>query len=332
MDLKDSSEDEDPQNISAFSKFDESIEVRNAEEIQSPVHMMSLSTVQRSPKSSAGDSSPNIGGGSPSRIVNPTRSTRYSSKVSEHLPLASFGKPSGLMNDGSESDETDDDDIQSGTAKVLETYDPRDFEDLQVSAEIKELFENIVRFSPQKIDLDYKLIPFVPDYIPAVGDIDAFIKVPRPDGIADKVGLMVLDEPCANQSDPAVLHLQLRSHSKSAGPATQAVIKRIEDPEKKAKSIEKWIDDMNQLHRSRHPPTVQLSKPMVDIDALMQQWPAEVDEKLENTSIDLSQLDCDLPSLVDIACTLVDIPVHSEARMEALHTMFTLFLEIRDHQ
>jgi hypothetical protein len=24
--------------------------------------------------------------------------------------------------------------------------------------------------------------PFIPDFIPAVGDIDAFIRVPRPDG------------------------------------------------------------------------------------------------------------------------------------------------------
>lgn len=188
------------------------------------------------------------------------------------------------------------------------------------------------RFSPQKIDLDYKLIPFVPDYIPAVGDIDAFIKVPKPDGTTDKVGLVVLDEPCANQSEPAVLHLQLRSHSKSAGPAKQVVIKRIEDSEKNSKSIERWISDMSHLHRSRHPTTVHLSKPTLDIDMLMQQWPTEVDERLENVSVDLSQLDCDLPHLVDIACTLVDIPVHSDARMEALHTMFTLFLEVRDQK
>ena len=36
-DIKDSSEEEDTHNISAFTKFDESIVVRNAEEIKSPV-------------------------------------------------------------------------------------------------------------------------------------------------------------------------------------------------------------------------------------------------------------------------------------------------------
>ena len=33
------------------------------------------------------------------------------------------------------------------------------------------------RYTPQTIDLDHKLKPFIPDFIPAVGDIDAFIKV-----------------------------------------------------------------------------------------------------------------------------------------------------------
>lgn len=38
MDIKDSSDEEEIHDISAFTKFDESIEVRNAEEIQSPVN------------------------------------------------------------------------------------------------------------------------------------------------------------------------------------------------------------------------------------------------------------------------------------------------------
>ena len=37
------------------------------------------------------------------------------------------------------------------------------------------------------------------------------VKVNRHDGKSDKLGLDVLDEPTANQSDPSVLDLQLRS-------------------------------------------------------------------------------------------------------------------------
>lgn len=71
-------------------------------------------------------------------------------------------------------------------------------------------------YTPQNIELEYKLRPFVPDFIPAVGDIDAFLKVGRPDGVEDGLGLHVLDEPCAQQSEPAVLCLQLRATTKQS--------------------------------------------------------------------------------------------------------------------
>ena len=38
------------------------------------------------------------------------------------------------------------------------------------------------RYRPQLIEIEAKLKPFIPEMIPAVGDIDAFIKVKRPDG------------------------------------------------------------------------------------------------------------------------------------------------------
>ena len=34
-----------------------------------------------------------------------------------------------------------------------------------------------IRYATQSIELEYRLQPFIPDFIPAVGDIDAFIKV-----------------------------------------------------------------------------------------------------------------------------------------------------------
>ena len=35
----------------------------------------------------------------------------------------------------------------------------------------------IIRYTPQSIELEHKLKPFIPDFIPSVGDIDAFLKV-----------------------------------------------------------------------------------------------------------------------------------------------------------
>ena len=35
----------------------------------------------------------------------------------------------------------------------------------------------LFNYQKKKLFLDYKLEPFIPDFLPAVGDIDAFIKV-----------------------------------------------------------------------------------------------------------------------------------------------------------
>lgn len=56
--------------------------------------------------------------------------------------------------------------------------------------------------------MKYTLQPFIPDYIPAIGDVDAFLKVvpPEPEskdnklhGFIGTLGLDVLDEPCGDQ-------------------------------------------------------------------------------------------------------------------------------------
>ena len=74
--------------------------------------------------------------------------------------------------------------------------------------------------------------PFVPDYVPAVGDVDEFVKVPRPDGRPDELGIRVLDEPAARQSDATVLSLRLRHANKQAGgAATSAEVRSVDKPE-----------------------------------------------------------------------------------------------------
>ncbi|KOO24988.1 intraflagellar transport protein 46-like isoform 1, partial [Chrysochromulina tobinii] len=66
-------------------------------------------------------------------------------------------------------------------------YDPAKYANLPVSAEIKELFQHITRYKAHNIELETRMRPFIPDYIPAVGDIDPFIKIPRPDGKTDNL-------------------------------------------------------------------------------------------------------------------------------------------------
>ena len=61
-------------------------------------------------------------------------------------------------------------------------YNPTDYANLNVAAEVKDLFKYIERFKAETVEIDTKLKPFIPEYIPAVGEVDAFLKMPRPDG------------------------------------------------------------------------------------------------------------------------------------------------------
>ena len=142
----------------------------------------------------------------------------------------------------------------AGTAGTLlgtvPAYDPTEFASLRVSQEIDKLFEHIAHFRAHHIELDTRLKPFIPGYIPAVGDVDACIKarqdtshrvlflccvrrgrccahatnaaaaagvaqVPRPDGQLEathaQLGLGILDEPAASQTDPTGRRCDLKT-------------------------------------------------------------------------------------------------------------------------
>lgn len=55
----------------------------------------------------------------------------------------------------------------------------------------QDVFKYVGRFRPAAIELPTRLAPFIPEFIPAVGGVDEFIKVPRPDGRPDMLGLKV---------------------------------------------------------------------------------------------------------------------------------------------
>lgn len=85
--------------------------------------------------------------------------------------------------------------------KVPGSYNPSDYANLKVDKDVKELFEYIGRFKPQNIELESNFKPFIPDYIPAVGEVDAFLKMPKPDYKEEDLGITVIDEPALNHAD-----------------------------------------------------------------------------------------------------------------------------------
>jgi len=241
--------------------------------------------------------------------------------------------------EGSDSSDDDDDDDEAdgaNTGMQLEgAYDPADYENLPVTPEIKDLFGYITKYIPQTIDLEYKLKPFIPDYIPAVGDIDAFLKVSRPDEEKDSLGLTILDEPCAKQSDPTVLDLQLRAITKQGTPKG-VVVKSVDEPSKIPRAIGNWIASISELHRSKPPASVHYSKNMPDVELLMQEWPPEFEELLKTTTIPSADLECSLSEYVTILSSILDIPIYpsntNNSKIQALHVLFSLYAEFKNSQ
>jgi len=362
----DSDEDRDAR-VHQNQPYDESLEVGDAEEIAStysptPRNPMprekakaSLTVPKKGAKGGAGDGRGFSPPGSDDGLTDNTEDGYEDSALTmpgkdmPTQPLARMpgGGPQPKIgggqqfntdedDDSEDEDDDDDDDDDDDHPQVEGAYDPADYENLSVSAEIKELFQYITRYTPQAIELDHKLKPFIPDYIPAVGDIDAFIKIARPDGKPDTLGLTVLDEPCAKQSDPTVLDLQLRAISKQTT-AKQLVVKSLQNAEKNPKHIDNWIDNIRELHRSKPPPNVHYSKNMPEIDTLMQEWPPEFENLLKEVGLPTAELDCDLSEYVDIISAILDIPIYKNSsqhneKIQALHVLFTLYSEFKNSQ
>jgi intraflagellar transport protein 46 len=239
-------------------------------------------------------------------------------------------------------DDDDDDDESSsdeeggmGGGGMAAGYDPSEYDALDVGNDVKDLFQHIDRYKPHQIELDTRLKPFIPDFIPAVGDIDAFVKVPRPDNAVQdasmQLGLGILDEPSVLQSDPTVLELQLRQNTKRAN-LKDASVRSVESADKQPQVLTQWITSINDLHRSKPPPTVAYTHTMPSLDILMQAWPSELEDMLSKVMLPIATVDLDLRQFVTTICAVLDIPVHEGKLTESLHLLFELFSEFKKNQ
>eukprot|EP00163_Fabomonas_tropica_P002184 TRINITY_DN1163_c1_g1_i2.p1 TRINITY_DN1163_c1_g1~~TRINITY_DN1163_c1_g1_i2.p1 ORF type:complete len:436 (-),score=98.82 TRINITY_DN1163_c1_g1_i2:958-2265(-) len=210
-------------------------------------------------------------------------------------------------------------------------YDPQDYEHLQVSGEVKELFSYIGRYKPLDIDLPAHMDPFVPEFLPAAGDLEAFLTVPRPDGRVDGTGINVVREPNVKQTDKAVLTLKLRQKNKTAASFAPVEVKAVANADAKPGQVENWVQSIQQLHNERPPAHVVHTHQMPDIPALMQVWPAEFEDMLSTVKLPPADLDVSLQEYCEIVCALLDIPVRDNV-VESLHVLLSLFTEFRQTQ
>jgi intraflagellar transport protein 46 len=214
-------------------------------------------------------------------------------------------------------------------------YNAADYAGLNVVAEVRELFEYIGRFKPQRIDLETTFRPFIPEYMPNVGEVDAFIKMPKPDGSNETLGIEIIDEPNINTADEAFLEMKYLQFKKTTKVA-QLKVHCIENAEKNTKGIENWIKNAGELHSSKAPATVNYAKSMPDFDKLMEIWPPSMEQAFREIQFPGPEIELPIEDYSRLICTMLDIPVHNlpdnKGVIEALHVVFTLFSEFKANQ
>ncbi|XP_030320635.1 intraflagellar transport protein 46 homolog isoform X2 [Calypte anna] len=312
--------------------YDESLELPEAEEAGGAAGRPDGGISPGRPRRSRRPELPGAGGGGADRSSDEEASGGKKEVAARSAPATALSEEED--DDDSEeedSSETDSEDDSEEHGAALEgDFNLADYDYLPVTSEIKELFEYIKRYTPKTIEIESKLQPFIPEFIPAVGDIDAFLKVPRPDGKPDNLGLLVLDEPSTKQSDPTVLSLWLTENSKQHN-ITQIKVKCLENAEKNPKAIEDWIESISELHRCKPPATVHYTRPMPDIESLMQEWSSEFEELLGKVGLPTAEMNCNLAEYINMICAILDIPVY-KGQIQPLHVLFSLYSEFKNSQ
>ncbi len=161
------------------------------------------------------------------------------------------------------------------------------------------------------------------------------MKINRPDNVMEDIGLNVLDEPTINGVDKTLFAIEL-SYKLKTKSNYNANVKILENAVKNPKQIQTWIDQISELHKEKMSSTVSYNKHMPDVESLLQVWPDKMENILKDIPFPDERLNIDLDNYASIVCNLLDIPVNkannSKGLIEALHLMFTVFLEFKNNQ
>ena len=106
--------------------------------------------------------------------------------------------------------------------------------------------------------------------------------MPKPDGQKEDLGIAQLDEPALNCEDKTVLELKY-VQSKNVVRTAPLSVDSIEHADKKPKEISRWINSMQDLHKTRPPQNINYSKQMPDFDQLMSEMSPEMEYTLKET-------------------------------------------------
>jgi len=215
-----------------------------------------------------------------------------------------------------------------------EGYSPDDFKDLNVSQNVKQLFNFISDYKPTAAEIDTPLKPFIPEYIPAVGEVDAFLKIPKPNKEEDMLGISMIDEPTLNQTKKSEMDYIIREFY--MGDKTEvSKVHSIENAHKQPKEIISWIQTVEKMQDRKSAPSVIYSKKMPEMDTLLEAWDPEFEKAIAECEFPAADNDIPLEDYVKFALAMLDIPVHPGSDrnlIESLHLMFQLYSGLRKNQ
>lgn len=207
---------------------------------------------------------------------------------------------------------------------------PVDFGGPAASPELAQLFSLITKFQPPPLEMTAHFKPFLPELVPSIGAIDAFIKVPRPDGEQDPLGLTLIDEPTIGCSNPQIVKMQLREkYGVVGGNEGDGYIGFIDKPRENPKALASFLESYDEILRNRAAPNMTYSFKIPDIEELMQPWPDEMEQALQSVPLPSAELDLTLEEYSRVVCALLDIPVKGNI-VESLHLMFTLYQQFKE--
>lgn len=259
------------------------------------------------------------------------------------LPSDDFKKVVSKGHEGSdisatESEEESFSEHKSGDRKSSLTAEK--WKDIDVPSEVKDIFSYILKYSPQHIEPEYYLCPFIPEYVPSVGDVDAFLKVESPNlsqntrqrellDHLSQMGVSYLDEPSGHQSDPSVLSIKMRSVLTGSGKHSANIKIPIA---KNPKDIDKWINEVEQFHVGQTIVDIQSTK---DVQTLLAEWPIsfeKVIQELESKGSDGPEEES-LKDYVKSVCQMFGIEIVEETQLQyiiAIKTLFSMYLTVNN--
>merc|ERR1711976_1144624 len=222
-----------------------------------------------------------------------------------------------------------------GVEGGFEGYNPKDYMNLNVAPDVKQLFGYITNYTPQVTEIDTMLKPFIPEYIPTVGEVDAYLKIPKPDGQPETLGLYQIDEPALNQTKKSEMDYIIKEFY--MGETTELEkVHSIENAHKNPKEISSWIQTIDGHQAKKSAPTVIYSNKMPEIDNLLEPWHHDFERVINEIPLPTEGLtDVPMDFLVKFACAMLDIPVHPGSDnnlIESLHLMFTMYSGLRENQ